>query len=129
MPSRSNTAAYRRTAFQQVLSAYAQIKNTVGNVPGTNYEKMATGNKGATNDFNDAGFRLIDFTVDVIAAAKCGLEPGEFEEFLAFSDQQDYSVQSESFMKLQNKVGALFIHFRIYPLTRYFTVIKRTRPE
>ena len=129
LPTNAAKAAYRKAAFKAVLEAYAQIKNTVGTVPGTDYAQMASGATGAKNSFNDAGFRLIDFLVDVIATAKSELTPGEFQEFLDFSGQQDYSVQSKAFIKLQNKVGALFLRYKLYPLTNYFTVIKRTRPE
>lgn len=116
-----------RSAFQRVIDTYNSIRSVMGTTKAMDYSTINRGAQGPQYSFNDEWYRLIDFTVDVRRAATDSLTPAEMAEFdNNIQDQEiDYTVQSNEFVKFQEKLGRVFVARKLYPTSKYFAVIKR----
>jgi len=117
-----------RGAFQVVLDTHSKIRSTIGTSKAIDYSRN-TGGQGAQYSRSDIGHQLIDFVVDVDKAAKDTLTPTEhkfFEENLTTGDY-DPTVQSSSFLRLQERLGSVFVARGLYPTSGYFKPVGRGR--
>jgi hypothetical protein len=117
-----------RFAFWKVMEAYNAARSLMGQAGAMDFTKI-TGGKGA--QYNPSAgqdnFRMIDFTVYVLQVVKELLDTQEmqfFEEKLQDSDL-DIPVQSEEFLRMQERLGRAFMGRGLYPVRRYFAVVKK----
>lgn len=109
-----------RIAFFSTVDNYNQIRATIGQAPALNYS-VAT--QGKAKYKNDVSFtKVIDFSADVHNAVKATLTSAELNWFkLKYEDKPNQSSSStEEELRLQEKLGQVFISRKIHPITVYF---------
>jgi hypothetical protein len=131
-----------RAAFLAVIDGYNSCRSVIGSTAGKDYSTI-TGGQSAQYNNDDHFFRAIDFTVDVENAAKKVLDNYSMlffntrikDKVLDFTIRKkgekvpeghtQMTHQSDWFLEFQEKLGQAFMAHGLFPISRYFKVIKR----
>jgi len=110
-----------RAAFAAVLETLNNTRSVLGQSRAIDYSKVI-GGEGAQFSQGDIGHQLIDYTVDVLKAVKDTLSEAELKFFNEnlLDDDYDMTVQSEEFLRLQERLGRVFISRDLFPVSKYF---------
>lgn len=118
---------FDRWACFKVLDAYTQIREVIGQPQCLDYSRN-TGGQGAQYDplkksrVNEA----IDFKVDVENATEFVLGRKFAEKLLNNPDEWvEATIHTEEMLGFQQTLGQVFKERGLYPVQRYFEVIKR----
>ena len=125
-PRSQNDRRKKRIAFGAVMTICNRIRGTLGQSPAIDYAAKS-GGQGAQFSGEDHGHQLIDYTVDVAAAAHDTLRGADLVFFNARLLDQDFDLtaQSEAFMLLQERLGKVFTERELYPVAGYFKTVKQ----
>lgn len=116
----------RRRAFLTVINQFNDIRSVLGQAGCVDYSRLSGGKGPIYATDRGKAFRLIDFTIDVrnILERNLTAEELSFVKATLYDKEIDLTVQSEAFMKLQERIGRLFIGRGLYPVSKYFNEVK-----
>lgn len=116
-----------RHAFATVMENYNHMRSILGTAQAVDYSRMASRSGRSGYGGESKSYPLTDFTIDVENAVKQTLKGDDLTFFYtSLKDKPiDFSVQTEEFMRIQEKMGRVFLSRGLYPIQKYFTVIKK----
>lgn len=116
-------AAYRR-AFFIVVETFNELRSTSGSAKSMDYAQSQLGSPKFKNDISF--LRLIDFTLDVEKAVMDTLDGSDLAMFKEHYQDQPSKVSKSTTeqMRIQERMGKIFMARHIYPVSKYFMVEK-----
>jgi hypothetical protein len=127
-PAGADKLRKHREAFVAVIDSFNQIRTVLGQIQAMDYANALEGS-GAQYGNTDRSLQVIDFMVDVTKAVEGTLTPEQlafFNENLKDNDLEEaLKVQTVQFMRLQEKLGKVFIARELFPVSKYFVSAKQ----
>lgn len=116
-----------RHAFAVVVENFNHLRSILGTSQAVDYSRMFENTGKARDSATNKAYVLIDFTIDVEKAIRSTLNDGDLKFFHSniLDKPLDLSVQSEEYIEMQEQLGRVFFSRGIYPLQRYFSVVKK----